>query len=486
MNLPSLKNNSAASVRRIVEQSKDDLLLLAVLFFTKLILVLHVILSGFRMLMNDEPVRYQMSLAWMRDPYFAPWDHVWLGGYFALVGSYMELFGSSYPSVKLLAILTSLAGIAGAYYLCKHLFDSRFAGFVGGLFLAGGHVHTWLSATLMPGIFVIAFTLCGAAFFLWGLKRERNWGLLLGSALIGLSCSFRYEQWIMTALFDVVLLVLVLTRRIRVWVFIACGALSAWYVLAWMLSSWIRYDDPMHFLRSAVAVTEQPEGNPFWVMWQEIRFWERLSFVLGFIGLVLCSVFGNKYQRVYALWVITFSILFPLSMKVGTAMSTWRIIQGWRAIVVMAIPAIAMIPALWIHKVELRRWAAVAIVAGCFVFVAEQSSRAKVLPMWEFQSANLAMAEWVLHEKENPKAFAKYYRPEVFYLSRGPNLGEGEAYGIIAYLSQYKRVRFGTEYNKKDPPEFIITRSEKDMPGYHLIGYMQDFRIWEIGAAEPQ
>ena len=130
---------------------RDDFLIVLLLCLVKMVLMISALLSGAVMLMNDEPVRWGMSLSWVEHPSFAPWDHVWLGGFFYFVGTYLDIFGQSYDSAKLLVMLVSLLSVAGAYGLGKTLFESRYAGFLAALLTMGGYIHTWLSISLMPG-----------------------------------------------------------------------------------------------------------------------------------------------------------------------------------------------------------------------------------------------------------------------------------------------------------------------------------------------
>ncbi|MCX6999845.1 MAG: hypothetical protein NT106_06055 [Candidatus Sumerlaeota bacterium] len=103
----------------------DAILILSIIIF-KSLLAIAAFLIGFRILMYDEVARWLMLNTWIRSPFLAPGDHVWLGGFFYLCGTVMKIAGTSFAVCKILPLFFSFGSIIAMYLLCQKLYKSQF------------------------------------------------------------------------------------------------------------------------------------------------------------------------------------------------------------------------------------------------------------------------------------------------------------------------------------------------------------------------
>ncbi|MEQ8820318.1 MAG: hypothetical protein RLY93_08735 [Sumerlaeia bacterium] len=205
---------------------------------------------------GDEYARAAYALTWSLDPFFAPHDHVWLTGQFAVLGALRWVLGSVAAAIT----ITSLAGAAATVWLSarlsRRLWSSNAAGVVAGL-LAGTHFIV-LHASMNPLAEAIFFPLLLASFDqaltgLWCEDRKRKAKAYLRAALfLGLAESFRYEGWFAGMVLGPFLLFeAIRSVRLRKFASAACflggAVLLAAFPLAWLGSNWRNLGSPVAF-----------------------------------------------------------------------------------------------------------------------------------------------------------------------------------------------------------------------------------------------
>jgi len=448
----------------------------------KLFLQYNAFVAGFRILANDESCRWHMAYGWMQDPFFAPWDHVWPGGYFYLAGTWMAIFGTSFAAAKMLPICLTMLSAAGFYLAGAELFRSRFCGFIAAMLCLGGYVNTWISVSFMPEIMAISFTAWGTFLAFRGIMQDNRGALMAGSLVLGLTASFRYEQWFLLAAWQVVLLLVLILDRSRWRAVVVSGVLSSSYILAWMASSWLRYGSPLAFFRNSQAVTITAEGNPAVAMFGHLMWWEGLIFTVGFAAHAAMLLFGKREQRLYALWILGFGLLFVASLKVGTAAATWRIVQGWRCTLVLMIPILFS----WLLAPRFGagiNWTVrVVVLAAALTYVGTQMEFARRPPGWEFRKDTWALGDWLLFERNEFDAG----RPE-FFKDRGfdrillqgvgdPGRDMEDFWAVAYFLGNPNLMRVADGAVQGDP-NVIITRRDDTPAGWSEARRMGVWRL---------
>lgn len=215
---------------------------------------------------GDEYCRANYALEWAWNPYFAPRDHVWLGGHFYFLGLFYRLMGSLPLAVSLSSLVGTLCVVFFSVLIGRELWHSWSAGGMAGIFAATEWFVVWASAN--PFAEVVFYPALLAMFWLWicawrvdvvasprgPLRRELYFLAMAFAGAIG--TLFRYEMWYAGILFGAFLivrfvyLVLQATSRRRAWIpLLGCMILAA-YPVAWMISNWLQLGSPIAFLKT--------------------------------------------------------------------------------------------------------------------------------------------------------------------------------------------------------------------------------------------
>jgi hypothetical protein len=457
-----------------LNKAYQDTIIVLSLCLLKTLLAVLVLSCGFRMIIQDEPIRWQITNWWVASPFFAPGDHIWLGGYFYLYGIATMVLGNSYAVAKMLPLCFSLGSILGIYALCQVLYGNRLLSFCATFLYTVGSVHTWASISAMPEIFVIFFQTWGMFFLIKGIRSKRLWMLALGCLGVAFTTSFRYEMWFLALAVDVLLVVLVIRRSITFGALLLLVLLTNFYVWAWMLTAWIWHGDPLLFLHAAKEINIQVPGNPVLFLWNEIRMTDPTVFVLGCAGMLVGFFFPReKGLRFYAVIVFLFTISFVYLQKIGTCSTVWRIIQGWRGLFVPLIPALFLLvqnfDARWGKRLTL-----LVLVLLLPVYFFQQTAASRKIWMLGHNNATWAVGEYLLFERNHPTMLKISGKENPSILFVGEGLDWMECYDI-SFISGLP-VRF--EHHLAFNADFVITRNRELPAPYQVAHQIGEWYIW--------
>lgn len=215
---------------------------------------------------GDEYCRANYALEWAWNPYFAPKDHVWLGGHFYFLGLFYRLGGSLPLAVSISSLGGTLCVVFFSVLIGHELWHSWSAGVMAGILAATEWFVLWASAN--PFAEVVFYPALLAMFWLWirawrvdvvastrgPLHRELYFLAMAFSSAIG--TMFRYEMWYAGILFGaflvarLVYLVRHASSRRHAWIpLVGCMILAA-YPVAWMISNWLQLGSPIAFLKT--------------------------------------------------------------------------------------------------------------------------------------------------------------------------------------------------------------------------------------------
>ncbi|MBI1293088.1 hypothetical protein GC173_17915 [bacterium] len=447
------------------------------LVIAKAVLMLIASFSELRSLFFDEAIRYTMTYGWLQKPYFAPGDHLWLGGFFAIGGVWLKIFGFSPSAAKAMAVFFALIAVPANYSFARRLTGSIPLGVLGALLVNVSHVHTWLSMSFMADIVGISFLSLGFAWFLAGYQDEKRWLMLLGALSIGLSCSQRYESWLVVGGFSLIMGLMVLARRFSLLNAVLCGALAWSYIAAWLLSGWLRSGNPFLFLETAKTANEQVAGNPFVAMAGFCHGADPWIYPLALAGMALGLIFGSWRIRLYAIGTAAFVVVFIWTQKVGTALTPWRIIQTMRLTLVPFIPVLVLV--LWplMARLKFTRILAVAVVsAGLLVYTGSEIRKSIDAAMMQHATVDtLAVAEF-LRGEDNVATVIK--RPEGrrvrYHFLTDENTRDIEG-SVVSFLLGEPRMKIGPNvYGKID----VVIGRAAPPAGYAEAARVGTYRIY--------
>jgi len=459
------------------KKSTDAILILSIIIL-KSLLAIAAFLIGFRILMNDEVARWLMLNTWVRSPFLAPVDHVWLGGFFYLCGTVMKIAGTSFAVCKIFPLLFSFGAIIAMYLLCQELCGTRFLSFWATFVYAAGFVNTWLSLSLMPEIFTIFFQTWGFYFLLKGFDKHHHWEVLTGCLGIGLSTSFRYEQWCLSAALSLVLIGLLIKRWIKSWTFVFSLILLNFYIAFWILLAWLRHGDPLILLKNAKNLNVTASGNPISFLWMNLKIDDGIVFAIGTFSMVFALFARNRNLRVYAVMSFIFSLLFIYIQKVGTAASIWRIAQGWRAMLIPFLPFAILLVRKLISSNTVHRYLAILLILSLPLYTVYQYRGMHELTRCGLSNSALALGEYLNFERKDSKLLPelKKAKPYIFLLMNKDD--EKMPYFTVGYLSGLSAKRF--PYDIKVPPrtDLLITRNRIMSEPYQLVINIGEWSIW--------
>jgi len=459
------------------KKSTDAILILSILIF-KSLLAITAFLMGFRILMYDEVARWYMLNMWIRSPFLAPGDHVWLGGFFYLCGTVMKIAGTSFAVCKILPLFFSFGSIIAMYLLCQKLYKSRFFSFWTTFLYAAGFVNTWLSLSLMPEIFTIFFQTWGFYFLLKGVDKHHPWEVLIGCLGIGLSTSFRYEQWCLSVALSLVLLGLLIKRWIKSGTFVLSLILLNFYIAFWILLAWFRHGDPLLLLKNAKTLNVRAFGNPALFLWINLKTDDGIVFAFGALAMIFALFARNRILRVYAVMSFIFSLFFIYIQKVGTAATIWRIAQGWRAMIIPFLPFAILLVRKLISSGTVHRYLAVLLILFLPVYTVHQYRGMQKLTRCGLPNSVLALGEYLNFERKNPILLTELRKAKTHLFLLMNKDDDKMPYFTVGYISGLSLKRFLYDIKVPSQTDLLITRNKTMSETYRLVINIGEWSIW--------
>ncbi|MDX2176209.1 MAG: hypothetical protein SF028_07035 [Candidatus Sumerlaeia bacterium] len=199
---------------------------------------------------GDEYARPAAAMAWAASPFFAPHDHVWLGGHFYAMGLLYRLAGSLVVANAVLSCAGFAALVAAAWWTAGKVWGAGPEQAVAAALAGCAPVVLWMSVN--PWAEALAYPPLLAAYGCWaafraeqeapdGDWRRERW-LAFGAALLAFGTTLRYEAWIAGLLLGPYLLwrggwLARRGERRGAALLLASATLLAAYPLAWVVSS---------------------------------------------------------------------------------------------------------------------------------------------------------------------------------------------------------------------------------------------------------
>lgn len=295
---------------------------IVLLLLFRLLVQLALYQAGFKSLTADEFARTIIAASWSKHPtiYWSGW---WLPFHAYLHGTALLIKWELLWTPRVLTILIGLVSIVLMYLLASSLFKSKIVGLVSAFLLGVNPAHIWLSGTPlteMPNVMLIF-----AAIWAFGLYLQTPKWLYLFTAAFALALAngFRFESWLISVLFTLIIFGQVFFKFIkeekaeaREVLNLVVAACIPWvFPLFWLIGNYVQTQNPFFFTAEIQAYKLQWYGNDIsYGKYLEtfLRIDPYLTF-LGLIGIAVCLLFNKKSKAV--LWYTTVTII-PLALYI--------------------------------------------------------------------------------------------------------------------------------------------------------------------------
>ncbi|MFZ0547327.1 MAG: glycosyltransferase family 39 protein [Candidatus Promineifilaceae bacterium] len=268
------------------------------LLIGRLVLQLNLYRIGFESLMADDFGRTLLAAKWAEAPYLA-WDGFWLPFHMYLHGIALKLSWNFYDTPRVINTILGLAAIILIYYLTLELFQSESAALISAVLLTVNPVHLWLSATTLAEVPQSTLAFAAILAVILYLKHRTNRYLYASALALALGNGFRYESWMVSAVFSAYLGIAFLRAfrhrdsRNRQLFHLAAAAILPWlFPLAWMIGNQIVHNDFLFFLTVTKNYkltwygTERSYGNYWPWLWQVDPFTSVLALFLLLLAFI--------------------------------------------------------------------------------------------------------------------------------------------------------------------------------------------------------
>lgn len=213
--------------------------------------------SGFWYFVADDTARWQLSYLWARHPYLITWDGVWQGATFYIHGLAMQLVPDPLVASKLVTSVLVGLPLVGLLVFTQALWRDRLLSIAAVVVAAPWWLHILLGTGALAELPTTGLILAGAGLLFKALARPgpAHPALLFASATcFSAATAFHIVAWmiLLSILGGLLLYALGPGRRegsfsLRVWVWFSGVSLS--YVAVWVLGCWVKFHDPLYFVR---------------------------------------------------------------------------------------------------------------------------------------------------------------------------------------------------------------------------------------------
>lgn len=350
-------------------------LVIAVLFLFRLLVHLALYRSGFISLTADEFGRTFAAAEWARHPTVI-WHGIWLPFHSYLYGSALLVNWELLWAPRMVALLLGAVSIVLMYLLASSLFDNRIIGLIGAFLLSVNPAHIWLSGVPLTEIATTVFLLAALWAFNLYLKNSKQHYLFIAACALALANGFRFEPWIFSVLFSLVLVgqvaIAIAGRKIELReAFRQVGAaLIPWLLpLAWVIGNYIETQN-LFFNFDAVRTYNLRWYGPDISYGNYLRTFYKIDPYLTVLGIiaVIVSLVRNKGSQAIR-WYVAVSLV-PLAIYVllqgGHLQPPGNYIRYFAMFVFLFYPLLGYLAYLAVAAIRspALRWCALILILG--------------------------------------------------------------------------------------------------------------------------
>ena len=464
----------------------------------KFFLLIFIHKEGFIFLTTDDYCRLVISHQFSREPFIGPWDHIWLGGQFYIIGSLLKwihdpvvasrIVSLGFDSLTLLVILFGVRRLVGSWVALGI-----------GIWFVLDTGFTWLSLSVFPEVIFNFFILLGA---LSWLQRDRKPNKILETALwFSLSETLRFEGWLFGGILFLWLIWEAFKNRKNkkiLFVILISFFCLAFYPLLWFWDTWRVHGNPTFFLeesRRIFAVGSMAGEGWFWkrFLFYPSQFWKGDPF---FSLAALLSVFalfkkGKQPQWIWEFIIfagVEFVLLILLLVKTGVAPGVLplRTITTTK-LLIMPVVGICLVQVLKNlgGKNSFSKWClGVGLTAGLLIGAIQNVVHSFHFPRSSGISPEAVELGETLHEMIQLNIIDEKNLGGVL-IEPGEVLGDIWALQVLSrhpewfqYLSDFYAVPIEGLLDKGRPMLVIAEKKEIDDPYFQYIRRKGDYQIY--------
>lgn len=216
------------------------------------------------MLSADDYCRTVKSYEWLQNP--GIYSGVWLSPHFWINGFAMLFIENMLEAAAFVNIIYSTLSLIIFFKICEITFDKVIA-FWSTLIFAIFPFQVWLGISGLSESIFFFFALCGIYYFLqWMIHDHRTILLILSAVAFAINNLFRYEGW----LFTIAFLILVLLESLRSKKFsvqliknLALASISGVTILWWIIQNYVDHGDAFFFASETTKIFNQFSSASF-------------------------------------------------------------------------------------------------------------------------------------------------------------------------------------------------------------------------------
>lgn len=241
-------------IRFISSQTIQISTLIIIKFFFQML----VLYSGYRWLSADDYCRTVKSYEWLQNPVID--SGVWLTPHFWINGFVMLFVKDLFTAALIVNILFSTATVFYLYKAVLICFDKKNA-FFSTLIFCLFPFQVWLSISGLPESIFFFFVIAGIYYFIkWRFQGEKNIYLILSAVSFALSNGFRYEGWLFSGTFILLVLYdIIIEKKITKKIIknIAISLISFSTIVWWLLQNYIDHQNVFFFAEETTKIFNQ-------------------------------------------------------------------------------------------------------------------------------------------------------------------------------------------------------------------------------------
>ena len=354
------------------------LLFAAGLILTRILFHMRLFQRGFVALTADDFARALQAYRWAHTyyiPLFGPWPP-----FFTLInGLFLKLFDHILWTPRVLSMATGIISLYPTFKLAELLFKDKWTASLASFLVAFSHIHIWLSSVPLTEIYQILFVL----FFLWQfcayLESERKTNLVYAGLSLLLANGFRFEAWMVSALFSSLVTLMELNRLRRkeatprgFFTILAIVCIPWTFPVFWIISNYAHTGDPIYFISFIREYKDRWYGDGGSLMNYLVSFWylDPIWVYLVFPAVVFVLVRFRKSIPVRGyLYIVVISPLIFLMLSGGQAETPGNYVRYLALFTIILYPAIAAFVTHISYLVRVRTLSAILVIAFAAYFV---------------------------------------------------------------------------------------------------------------------
>jgi hypothetical protein len=261
--LESEKNNNLQNalayindlrIRFISSQAIQITTLLIIKFFFQML----ILYSGYRWLSADDYCRTVKSYEWLQNPVID--SGVWLTPHFWINGFVMLFVKDLFTAALIVNIVFSSLTVLFFYKIVLISFDKKNA-FFSTLIFCLFPFQVWLSLSGLPESIFFFFVIAGIYYFIkWKFQGERKIFLILSAVSFALSNGFRYEGWLFSGTFILLILYdIVIEKKIskKIIINFLISLISFTTIVWWLLQNYYDHQNMFFFAEETTKIFNQ-------------------------------------------------------------------------------------------------------------------------------------------------------------------------------------------------------------------------------------